>query len=153
PESVAVPFPLSVNLTPDGSVPVSDNVHVGWPVDVTVTGVASWLTVKVAAPEPAIWHAWLIVRVKLWVPSGVPPLMAVIVNGYVPAVPAAGVPASVAVPSLLSVKVTPVGRLPVSDNVHVGDPVDMTVTVPAWPTVKVLPAELVIWHPWTTVRV
>ena len=34
-----------------------------------------------------------------------------------------------------------------------GNPVDLTVKVPVWPTVKVVPAELVIWHPWTTVRV
>ncbi len=92
-------------------------------------------------------------RVKVWVALGLPPFVAVIVNGYVPPVPAAGVPERVAVPSPLSVNVTPVGSAPVSDNPHVGDPVDVTVKVPAWPTVKVVPAELVIWHAWMTVRV
>ena len=65
-------------------------------------------------------------------------------NGYVPPVFAAGVPASVAVPSPLSVNVTPGGSAPVSDNVELGTPVVVTVKVPAWPAVKVVPAGLVI---------
>jgi protein involved in polysaccharide export with SLBB domain len=68
----------------------------------------------------------------------------VIVNGYGPPEPAAGVPVSVAVPFPLSVNVTPVGSAPVSDNVELGTPLVVTVKVPAWPTVKVVPAELVI---------
>ena len=62
--------------------------------------------------------------------------MAVIVNVYVPAV--VGVPASVPVPSRLSVNVTPDGS-PVcrstadTANPHVGDPVDVTVKLPARP--------------------
>ena len=70
----------------------------------------------------ANWHASLTVRVKVWVPLGVPPFVAVIVIGYVPPVPAFGVPEIVAVPSLLSLKLTPDGS-PVADNPHVGDPV------------------------------
>ena len=66
-------------------------------------------------------------RLKVWVASGLTPFVAVIVTGYVPAVPAAGVPDNVAVPSLLSLNVTPDGSAPVSDNVHVGPPVDVTV--------------------------
>ena len=76
--------------------------------------------------------------------------MAVIVNAYVPAV--VGVPEIVPVPSPLSVYVTPAGR-PVADDAHVGDPVVVTVKVPARPVVKVAAAELVIWHAWLTVRV
>ena len=71
---------------------------------------------------------------------GLTPFVAVIVNGYVPPVPAAGVPASAAVPSPLSVNVTPVGSAPVSDNVELGYPVVVTVKVPGWPTAKVVPA-------------
>ena len=47
--------------------------------------------------------------------------------------PAAGVPASVAVPSPLSTKVTPVGRAPVSLSAGVGNPVVVTVNVPSVP--------------------
>ena len=50
------------------------------------------------------------------------------------AVPAAGVPASVAVPSPLSTNVTPAGSAPVSVSAAVGNPVVVTVNVPAVPT-------------------
>ena len=70
--------------------------------------------------------------------------VAVIVNGYVPPGPAAGVPASVAVPSPLSVNVTPVGSAPVSDNAHVGHPGRRDGKGPGRPTVKVVAAALVI---------
>ena len=72
PESVAVPSPLSLNVTPDGSAPVSDNVHVGGRSSdgkgptIGLTAAAG-LTVKVALLGLVIWHAWLTVRVKLWV--------------------------------------------------------------------------------------
>ncbi len=108
---------------------------------------------KGGAAGLVIWHAWLTVRVKAWVAAGLTPFVAVIVNGYVPAVVAAGVPEIVAVPSPLSVNVTPGGRRRSSDNAHVGVPVVVTVKVPAWPAVKVVPAGLVIWHAWRTVRV
>ena len=52
---------------------------------------------------------------KSWVPSGVWVLWAVIVNVYLPAVPAAGVPLSTPAP----LRVTPVGRLP-GGTVNVG---------------------------------
>ena len=146
PESVAVPFPLSLNLTPRGSAPVSDKPGVGTPVDVTVKAQAL-PTVQVVWSALVIPGAWLTVRVKVWVAAGLTPFVAVIVNGYVPPVPAAGVPASVAVPSPLSVNVTPDGSAPVSDNAELGTPVDVTVKVPAWPTVKVVPAGLVIRAP------
>ncbi len=51
PEIVAVPFPLSLNVTPRGSLPVSDNAELGAPVDVTVK-VPAWPTSKVA------WWRW-----------------------------------------------------------------------------------------------
>ena len=51
---------------------------------------------------------------------------------------------SVAVPSLLGMNVTPVGRVPVSDSVAAGNPVVVTVKVPAVPIVNVVLAALVI---------
>ena len=50
PEIAAVPFPLSVNVTPGGGLPDSDHPHVGHPVDVAVN-VAAWPTSKVARVE------------------------------------------------------------------------------------------------------
>jgi hypothetical protein len=57
---------------------------------------------------------------------------------YVPPLAAPGVPASVAVPFLLSVNVTPPGSAPVSLRVGIGNPVVVTPNVPALPTVKVV---------------
>ena len=68
--------------------------------------------------------------------------------------PAPGVPASVAVPLLLSVKVTPLGRAPVlvmTILAPVGKPVVVTVNVPALPTVKVVLLALVMDGAWLTV--
>ena len=61
-----------------------------------------------------------------------------------PPVPAWGVPASVAVPLRLSVKVTPAGKAPVSVMAAVGFPVVVMVNEPAWPTVKVVWSALVM---------
>ena len=48
--------------------------------------VPAWPTVKVVPAELVIRHAWLTVRVKLWVAAEPTPFVAVIVNGYVPPV-------------------------------------------------------------------
>jgi hypothetical protein len=73
------------------------------------------------------------------------PLLAVMVIGYAPPVPAAGVPLSVAVPLPLSVKVTPLGSAPVFVIVTtVGNPLVVTVNVPALPTVNVAAFALVM---------
>src|SRR5258708_6632599 len=88
------------------------------------------------------------VSVKDCVASDPTPLLAVIVSGYVPAVPAAGVASSVAVPLALFVNVTPEGKAPVSVIVlAAGDPVVVTVNVPATPTVNVAAFALVIVGP------
>ena len=57
---------------------------------------------------------------------------------------AAGAPASVAVPSPLSTKLTPTGRAPDSDRAGVGTPVVLTMKLPALPTVNVVVSPLVI---------
>jgi hypothetical protein len=99
----------------------------GTPVDVTAK-VPARPVVKVSAAALVIWHAWRTWSVKVWVAAGLTPFVAVIVSVYVPPEPAAGVPESVAVPSPLSVNVTPdgnpvIGSATVSDNAHVGVPV------------------------------
>ncbi len=156
PARVAVPSPLSVKLTPAGRAPV--------------------LVMVVAAGTPGrgghgegaggsdarrwSWSAlvmaggWLTVSVKVWVASGVTPSLAVRVSGYVPPVPAAGVPARVAVPLPLSVKVTPEGRVPVALIATLpAPPAVVTVNDPAVPTTKVAWSALVIAGDSTTVSV
>ena len=84
-------------------------------------------------------------RVKPWVASGETPLPAVIVKSYAPPLPAAGVPVIVAVPSGLSVKVTPLGRVASpSLSEGVGAPVVVTVKLPKVPAVKMVSSSLVI---------
>ena len=58
--------------------------------------------------------------------------------------PATGVPERVAVPLPLLVKLTPLGKVPVSLSVGVGMPFEVTVNVPAVPVVKVALLTLVI---------
>ena len=84
------------------------------------------------------------VKVKLWVASGEIPLVALTEIGYVPAVPAAGVPDSVAVPLPLSVKLTPLGSVPVFDSDGAGVPVVVNEKLPACPVVNVVLDPLVI---------
>ena len=105
-----MPSPLSVNLTPAAGCALGQ-CGVGPPVVVTVK-VPAWPTVKVVPAELVIPAAWLTVRMKGWVAAGSTPFVAVIVNGYVPPELTPGIPASVAVPSPLSVNVTPDGSAP-----------------------------------------
>ena len=66
PASVAVPLPLSWNVTPAGSAPVSVSAGVGKPPEVVTVNVPAWPTVKV------VWSALVItgeddtVRVNAW---------------------------------------------------------------------------------------
>src|SRR3954447_21128244 len=82
------------------------------------------------------WGASATVRVNVWVTSPPTPLWAVIVSGYTPPLPAAGVPARVADPPP-PWNVTPSGNVPDAERVGAGKPVAVTVTVPATPTTKV----------------
>jgi hypothetical protein len=85
----------------------------------------------------------LIVRVKLCV--AVPALLvAVIVIGYVPPVPAAGVPLNVPVPVPVSTNVTPFGSAPLAVIDGFGFPVAVTVKLPPEPTANVVALALVI---------
>ena len=64
--------------------------------------------------------------------------------------PKAGVPPSTPV---VGFKVTPLGNTPVSVNVGVGNPVAVTVNVPAVPTVNVVLFALVMVGGWVTLIV
>ena len=146
PLKVAVPLPLSTNVTPVGNAPASLSAGFGLPVVVTVN-VPAMPTVKVVVAALVIVGATgvgLTVRVKDWVALGAMPLFAVIVKGYDPTVPTAGVPLNVAVPLPLSTNVTPAGNTPASFNAALGLPVVVTVKVPAMPTANVAFAALVI---------
>ena len=69
--------------------------------------------------------------------SGPMPLEAVTVNGYVPPLPAAGVPLTVPVPSPLSVKVTPGGSCPAGTlRFGFGKPDVVTMIEPGIPAVR-----------------
>src|ERR1700712_5439620 len=81
------------------------------------------------------------IRVKAWLVPVPGPLLAVMVRSNSPLVE--GVPAMVAVPSPLSVKLTPEGRLPVLVSVSALGLV-VTVKVPAVPLTKVVWSALVI---------
>ncbi len=67
---------------------------------------------------------------------------------------AAGVPASVAVPAVPALKLTPEGSGPDSDSVGVGLPAAVTLNVPGVPAVKVVDAaDVMARAPLCTVRV
>ncbi len=65
-----------------------------------------------------------------------------------PPVPAPGVPESVPVPLPLSVKVTPLGSVPLRAMLGVGSPVVVTLKLPAVPTTKVVLLALVMAGGW-----
>ena len=106
--------------------------------------------VNVALPALVIAGAWAAatVNVKLWVASGATPLAAASISAYVPAMPAAGMPASVAVPLRLSTKVTPEGSAPLSESAGAGIPVVPTTKVPNVPVANVVPGALVMTGAW-----
>src|SRR5260370_5970843 len=66
---------------------------------------------------------------------------------------AVGVPLSVPVPLPLLRNVTPAGKVPLSVMLGVGDPLVVTLNVPAAPTWNVTAGALVIVGGWPTVRV
>ena len=84
PARVAVPLPLSVKVTPDGSAPDSaESVAAGEPVVVTVNvpAVPAANVVRAGAGDDRGGRAGFTVRVKLWVALGLTPFAAVIVIG------------------------------------------------------------------------
>src|SRR4029077_202198 len=139
PLSVPVPSPLSWKVTPAGKAPLVI-LGVGNPVVVTVN-VPATPTWNAAVFALVIVGAWPTVSVKFCVPFGLTPFWAVNVMGNVPV--AVDVPLSVPVPSPLSWKVTPAGKAPLV-MLGVGNPVVVTVNVPAAPTWNEVEFALVI---------
>jgi hypothetical protein len=108
-------------------------------------------TVAVTVLPEVMAGAWSTTRRKLCVADPAA-LVAFTVRRRLPPVPAAGVPAKVAVPFELAVKLSPVGSAPDSVRLAVGLPVAVTVKVRAWPTVKVTVAAEVMAGVWSTKR-
>ena len=72
--------PLSTNVTPVGSAPVSvSGIGIGMPVVVTVN-VPNVPTVNVVLAVLVIAGGWSTVKVNVWVASGATPFVAVIVT-------------------------------------------------------------------------
>src|SRR5712692_9055074 len=140
PLSVPVPLPLLRNVTPAGKGPLSVMLGVGDPLVVTVS-VPAAPTWKVATFALVIVGGWPTVSVKLCVAFGLTPFCAVNVMANVP--DAVGVPLSVPVPLPLLRNVTPAGKVPLSVMLGVGDPLVVTLNVPATPTWKVAAFALV----------
>ena len=140
---------VALNVTPLGSAPDSLSVGVGKPVAVTVNDPAA-PTLNVVLFALLIAGPWFTVKVKPWTAFEPTLLLAVKLMLYVPAAPAAGVPLKTPVAAL---NVTPLGNVPVSLNVGVGEPVAVTVKEPAVPTVNVVLFALLIAGPWFTVKV
>jgi hypothetical protein len=122
-------------VTPLGRLPLTEKIGTGLPVALKEK-VPAEPTVNVVVVPDVIAGSVATMRVKLWVAEGEAPFEAVIVIGYVPAVPDGAVPAST--PRLENV--TPVGRAPTSENVEGGVPLAFTVNEPAEPTVNVVAA-------------
>ena len=137
-----MPLPLSVNATPVGRLSAVVIAAVGTPVVSTVK-LPAVPAVKLALSALVIAGAVSTVSVKAWLASGDCPFAASIVKWYVPAGVAA-VLASVAVPSPLSTKVTPVGSVSAVVIAANGPPVVCTVKVCAVPAVKVRVSALLI---------
>src|SRR5215472_5970357 len=138
---------VALNVTPAGNVPDSLSDGAGNPVAATVNEPIA-PTLNVALLALVMDGASSTVNVKFCVALLPTPLLAVNVMEYVLPVPAAGVPLRTPVVVL---NVTPVGSAPVSLNVGAGNPVAVTVKVPAVPTVKVVLFALVIAGAWPMV--
>src|SRR5260370_37316508 len=141
PLSVPVPLPLLRNVTPVGKAPLSVMLGVGNPVVFTlnVPAAPTWNVVEFAL---VIVGGWLTVSVKFCVTFGLTPFCAVNVMAKVPV--AVGVPLSVPVPLPLLRNVTPAGKAPLSVMLGVGNPVVVTLNVPAAPTWNEVEFALVI---------
>ena len=139
-----------MKVTPVGSDPLAERESVGLPVEVTVK-LPAVPTVNVVELADVMAGAASTVRVKDWV-AGLPtPLEALMLKEKLPLT--VGVPDRVAVPLPLSAKPTPAGSVPVSERESVGLPVEVTVKLPALPSVNVVELADVMAGAASTVRV
>jgi hypothetical protein len=165
---VAVVPLVYVTVTPEGRFDLAQPVKFALVMEFTA-GVPLVVTVKVpVVPTVKVVELALViaggpstVSVKVCVVAGEIPLETLRQNVEIPEVPAAGVPAMVAVVPLVYVKVTPLGGV---DGVQplkaafvmeltAGVPLVVTVNVPADPAVNVVALALVIAGGPSTVRV
>ena len=140
-------------MTPEGSVPTRDSAGVGNPVVVTVN-VPAWPVVNVVLLGAGDRRgAWSTVSVKFWVASGVD----AVGGGDGHGVGAAGARRRRAGEGGGAVAVVHEGdargQRPVSVSAAVGNPVVVTVNVPACPSVNVVALALVMAGAWLTVSV
>jgi hypothetical protein len=141
---------LEARVTPEGRFPVSENVIGVSPLAVTLKVPAAPSAKLVEAAEVKVGTDDDTVKVKAWVAVLLLASVAVMVMGYEPDVPRAGVPESV--PSELSV--TPEGSEPVSENVIGVSPVAVTEKLPALFSAKLIEeAEVKTGAPAVTVNV
>ena len=150
PDKVAVPLAWAARLTPEGKDPDSAIVDVGLPVEVTVK-LPEDPTVKVAEDAEVMAGAKSTVKVKDCVAFGLTPFDALMVKVKDP--PAVGSPDKVAVPSPLSTKLTPPGKVPVSESDDVGKADVLTVKLFDEPSTKEVELAEVMAGAWSTVRV
>src|ERR1043166_2829969 len=126
PVNFAVPFKLSANVTPVGSVPENANlVADGLPGEVVTLNVLVWPTTMVKFAALVKTGGWLTVNLKTCVAAGAMPLFALRLIFDTPALVAA--PLNVAVPLPLSTREMPAGNEP-AVMVAVGKPLVLIVT-------------------------
>src|SRR4051812_40473871 len=116
----------ALNVTPPGSVPVSERTGTGKPVAVTLRAPAV-PAVNVVALELVIAGGWLTVIVKGCTAFGLMPFCAVKETAYVPPDPEAGVPDRIPVALL---KLTPRGSVPLSLTAGAGMPIAVIENAP-----------------------
>ena len=137
PDIVAAPAVGALNVMPAGSAPWRVIVGVGVPVAVTVK-VPATPAVKIVDAALVIMRLPLI-TVSVSDCTTLPLLLvAVIFTENVPTLAAVMVPTIVAVPSPLSVNVTPAGNSPDSVSDGAGYPSVVSVNEAGWPTVKLV---------------
>lgn len=121
-----MPLPWSRNVRPAGTVPlVTLSAGRGWPVPVTSANPAVPMTKNAVPPNTSIEGAWAVTTsAKSCVAAGLTPLSAVMTRSYVPALLPLGEPASVPL-----LKLTPLGRFPLSMIVGAGNPVAVKLNV------------------------
>ena len=149
PESVAVPFPLSLNPTPVGRAPLSARTRVGLPVAVTVK-VPDTPWVKVVLEADVMVGGVLTVTEKVaeWVGSPAALPVPVMVTVYVPGVvPRAGVAEKVELPPEVTLEGLNEVRAPD------GAPVSLSATDCATPEVMAVLTVVVPADPAVTVAV
>ena len=150
---MAVPSPLSVKVTPVGRLPVSDMAGTGVPVAVTVSGGRPLHEGGRVGARDARRNGNVDIQREGLGGVGADAVVGADGDRVLVPLPFAGVPARVAVPSPLSVKVTPLGSDPFPRGLAAGKPLVVTVKLPALAVEKVVGLPLVMPAASSTVSV